>query len=190
MSSSIKVHGFRKDYNSVALELRSEITIFSGIPAVGPLQGRQYTALWDTGATGTCITKRVVEELGLKPIGKANCSHPGGCEMRDRYLVSLVLPNKVGVQDISVVDVEQDGGIDVLIGMDIITMGDFVLTNARDKTHFSFRTPALGGVDFSMPHLYPSIGLPTPKPVRPSKNGRCPCGTGKKYKACCSPKFG
>jgi hypothetical protein len=34
-------------------------------------------------------------------------------------------------------------GTDVLIGMDIISMGDFAITNARGKTIFSFVIPSL-----------------------------------------------
>jgi hypothetical protein len=32
---------------------------------------------------------------------------------------------------------------DVIIGMDIISLGDFVITNARGKTFFSFVIPTL-----------------------------------------------
>jgi len=34
-------------------------------------------------------------------------------------------------------------GEDIIIGMDIISMGDFVITNARGKTLFSFVIPTL-----------------------------------------------
>ena len=34
-----------------------------------------------------------------------------------------------------------------LIGMDIITETDFVLTNADNKTTFQFRTPSTGGIE-------------------------------------------
>ena len=33
-----------------------------------------------------------------------------------------------------------------LFGMDIITMTDFLITNADEKTTFQFRTPSEGGV--------------------------------------------
>ena len=35
---------------------------------------------------------------------------------------------------------------DVIIGMDVIMFGDFVITNADGKTTFQFRTPSKGGV--------------------------------------------
>ena len=41
-------------------------------------------------------------------------------------------------------------GVDILIGMDIITMGDFVITNADGKTLFSFVIPTLNNkISFS-----------------------------------------
>ena len=35
----------------------------------------------------------------------------------------------------------------VLMSMDVIVFGDFVLTNADNKTTFQFRTPSTGGVE-------------------------------------------
>ena len=35
---------------------------------------------------------------------------------------------------------------DVIVGMDVITFGDLLVTNADDKTIFQFRTPSEGGV--------------------------------------------
>ena len=37
--------------------------------------------------------------------------------------------------------------IDVLIGMDVIVFGDFLITNKDGKTTFQFRTPSEGGVE-------------------------------------------
>jgi len=39
-------------------------------------------------------------------------------------------------------------GSDVLIGMDVITQGDFAITNKDGMTTFSFRTPSLITIDF------------------------------------------
>ena len=35
---------------------------------------------------------------------------------------------------------------DMLVGMDIITLTDFCITNKDKKTRFTFRTPSEGGV--------------------------------------------
>ncbi len=39
-------------------------------------------------------------------------------------------------------------GMDILIGMDIITLGDFAITNYNNKTVFSFRFPSSEVIDF------------------------------------------
>jgi hypothetical protein len=74
------------------------------------------------------------------------------------------------------------GGIDVLIGMDIIGSGDFSVTHHNGKTTFSFCCPSLREIDF-VAEIQKSGKLP----VHSDKVGRndpCPCGSGKKYKKC------
>jgi hypothetical protein len=39
-------------------------------------------------------------------------------------------------------------GIDVLIGMDIISLGDFAISNFDGKTQFSFRIPSQRHVEY------------------------------------------
>ena len=39
-------------------------------------------------------------------------------------------------------------GIDILIGMDIISKGDFAISNYNGKTQFSFRLPSQQDVDY------------------------------------------
>lgn len=36
---------------------------------------------------------------------------------------------------------------DVIIGTDVIMFGDFLISNAEEKTTFQFRTPSEGGID-------------------------------------------
>jgi len=63
------------------------------------------------------------------------------------YLVNLFLPNNVVVAAVPV----SEGGIaggDVLIGMDIITMGDFAITNCDGRSCWTFRMPAVEEIDF------------------------------------------
>jgi hypothetical protein len=40
------------------------------------------------------------------------------------------------------------GNFDVLIGMDIITLGDFAVTNPEDKTKLSYQMPSTHDIDF------------------------------------------
>ena len=59
----------------------------------------------------------------------------------DTFLVDILLPNEVLVKGVRVARaVLKDA--DVLIGMDIITLGDFAVTNVGGKTKFSFQFPS------------------------------------------------
>lgn len=106
-------------------------------------------ALWDTGATGTCIAYNIVKQLALLPTGRRNIKTPSGCKEVNTYLVDILLPNKVCIRDVVVCDSDiGDQGIDVLIGMDVILCGDFSVSAANKKTTFSFRLPSKQATDF------------------------------------------
>jgi hypothetical protein len=61
--------------------------------------------------------------------------------MADVVQVSIELPNKVMVKETPVMVCNLIGEIDLLIGMDIILLGDFSISNYGDKTLFSFAIP-------------------------------------------------
>jgi predicted aspartyl protease len=107
----------------------------------------QFTAIWDTGATNTVITRRVVETLKLIPIGIAPVNTSNGLRQSYTYLISLVLQNNVRFPILRATEGHISGG-NVLIGMDVITQGDFVITNKDGKTSYSFRVPSLEHIDF------------------------------------------
>ena len=107
-----------------------------------------FNAIWDTGATSSVITPNVVESLGLSPISAAMVNSVGGKSISDVHLVGILLPNDVGFSDIQTTVGTIGDGIDLLIGMDIISRGDFAVTNKDGKTHFSFRFPSIEHIDF------------------------------------------
>ena len=106
-------------------------------------------ALWDTGATGTCISPNVVAQLGMIPTGKGTSHTASGVATVNTYLANIILPNHVRVTDVSMIDANiGTNGFDVLIGMDIIGMGDFCVSNLRGKTVLSFRIPSKEITDY------------------------------------------
>ena len=117
---------------------------------------KEYLAIWDTGATHSAITKKVVDDLRLKPTGVRETRHADGKSINNTYLVNLLLPNKVMVESVRVTEVKlipddntsDDKQPQLLIGMDIIGIGDFAVTNADGKTTFSFRVPSVEEIDF------------------------------------------
>lgn len=98
----------------------------------------RYNAIWDTGATGTVITQKVVEECVLSPTGVVEVQTAAGKTKVNSYLAHVWLPNKIVVSDVQVTFGELGRGVDVLIGMNIIGKGDFAVTNKDEKTVFFF----------------------------------------------------
>ena len=106
-------------------------------------------ALWDTGATQSCISHAVVSRLGLIPFSQTMMCGASGMKVCNVYLVDVVLRNNVTVKDIHVIEAELDNqNIDMLIGMDIIGLGDFAVTNVNGITKFTFRLPSVEEIDF------------------------------------------
>jgi hypothetical protein len=103
-------------------------------------------AAWDTGAQFTLISPRVVEALAIKPSGKGQYMGIGGDQESDTYLVHIGFPNGQLKRYVNAYCADLDD-YDMLIGMDIITETDFLITNADGKTTFQFRTPSEGGVE-------------------------------------------
>ena len=64
-------------------------------------------------------------------------------------MVNLTLNNEVTILNLPVMDSEiGNQGIDVLIGMDIISMGDFAVSNFDGKTQFTIRIPSQEHVEY------------------------------------------
>ena len=86
----------------------------------------------------------MVKELDLKPIGQVNiCSVSDADITVNKYLVNIVLANNVLIKNVEVCESEIGmQGHDLLIGMNIITLGDFAISNYNNKTRFSFRIPS------------------------------------------------
>ena len=103
----------------------------------------------DTGATGTCISKEVVSKLQLIPIGMVNVHTPSGIGTMNQYTINLILNNEIIFHNWVVMDSEiGKQGIDVLIGIDIISNGDFAISNYEGRTQFSFRIPSQEHIEY------------------------------------------
>ena len=138
---------------------------------------RDYKGLWDTGATGTAISEKIVNDLQLVPIGMTTVHSAGKAYQSNQYLVDVLLPNEIIVQQVLVTEA-LTFDFDLLVGMDIITLGDFCLTNKNGSTIFTFQIPSVKRFDF-VKELNNSRNVP-----KVGRNLPCPCGSGKKYKNC------
>jgi hypothetical protein len=104
-------------------------------------------ALWDTGATCSAITTKLVKKLKLKTIGDKTIDTANGQVKVLLYKVNLILGNQITINELTVV-ATQLPSTHVLVGMDVISKGDLAITNGNEHTTFSFQMPATRNIDF------------------------------------------
>ena len=113
-------------------------------------QKDQAVAQWDTGATNTCISEEIVKKYNLKPISVVQSKTPSGILKTSAYLLEIKLNDEVRFPRWVVIGSKIGAqGIDVLIGMEIISKGDFAVSNYKNRTRFSFRIPSQQDVDYT-----------------------------------------
>lgn len=144
-----KFLAFTLKSNVILNMLKTDILVLSNVRnAKKPYMPKMWRGLWDTGASRSSITKRIVDDLDLIPVGNINISTANGIVTVNTYFVDFGLPNGMTVENILVSCSDLGEDIDVLIGMDIIRHGDFAITNVNNKTTFSFRTPSIQEIDY------------------------------------------
>ncbi len=117
-------------------------------PNSSPCPKKKYVGLWDTGASSSMITNRVASELGLLPTGFIQSYHAQGKSLVNTYIVNVLLLNGIHVYNLKVTEGKLLDGVDMLIGMDIINLGDFAITHKNGGTVFSFQIPSTRHYDF------------------------------------------
>jgi predicted aspartyl protease len=179
-------------YTGITRVLKNEVYVSKAFdPSLAPkpttpqkVGAKKYIAIWDTGATGTVISQKVINECGLKPISMAEVNTANETRLTSVYLASIFLPYRVYFSQLRVIEGTISEG-DVLIGMDIITRGDLAITNSDGRTTFSFRWPSTKKIDFVEETRKADGPLPPRASRKVGRNDPCPCGSGKKYKNCC-----
>ena len=141
--SNDNVSAFTLSNTGLCKRLKTKVTIKCEGKTV------ETIALWDTGATGSCISSDIVTKLSLIPTGRKRVMTASGSDDVNTYLVDILLPNNVTIEGLDVCDSKiGDQGLGMLIGMDIINLGDFSVSNYRGKTVFSFRIPSQCATDY------------------------------------------
>lgn len=102
-----------------------------------------FRALWDTGASHSVITKAVAEEVDLSAFRFAPVCGVHGSKEVPFYMIDVTLPGDLVIRNLPVAGCEKLGEIEVsaLIGMDIISQGEFVVSNRNGLTSMSFHLP-------------------------------------------------
>lgn len=120
----------------------------STTPIPAPLSTK-LTAVWDTGAYSSVIADKIAQKFNFKPVGAKEIHGVTGKEPTSVYLVSIHLPNQAVLEEVEVMSCSCDIGCDILIGMDVITQGDFTINNHQGRTTFTFRMPSIERHDYT-----------------------------------------
>lgn len=182
---SIQVQSFTTKFDGRSNVLATEIAVQPSFDSSGKEIGmripdRKILAIWDTGATSSCISERVAQDLGLPVHGGTRISTPNGMADKNTFLVDYFLPNGLRIHMVQVAGVDIDERFDALIGMDIIGLGDFAVTCFEGRTVFSFRYPSMQCLDFAA-YKYSAQAV---RQFVANRNDLCPCGSKAKYKNC------
>lgn len=107
-------------------------------------------ALWDTGSSDSVISSNLVKRLKIHSVGKAKINSSGSTYQSRLYEITLLLAEQQPI-NLYVTESHQldKSGIDMLIGLDIIGLGDFALSTYDGTICLSFRMPSKGLIDFN-----------------------------------------
>ena len=100
--------------------------------------------MWDTGATISAITPKFAEELQLIPAGTVAIRSATGLQDVGFVLLTIELPCGILKQNIKMAICDFSADIGVILGLDIITLGDFELFHGNNHTVFNFTSPPKG----------------------------------------------
>ena len=109
-------------------------------------KGATYKALWDTGSDFTAITKKVVDDLKLRAIREIPVNTANGMMMSKEYVINVILPDNIS-KLVRATECIMNDDTDILIGMDIITDGDFAISSdVQGNMYFAYRSPSEGEI--------------------------------------------
>lgn len=95
-------------------------------------------ALWDTGATVTVVSELLVQRLGLVPTDFMKVSgYDGRTQMRNVYKIDIALSDSMRFVKLNVIDAPLIT-TDILLGMDVIAQGDFMVVHEENNKVLSF----------------------------------------------------
>ena len=149
-TNAITVHLPDKQKQSVIFEIQLGVPVPTDAYPKDRRMGMKSMALIDTGATGSCISRRFATEAQLKPFKMGTVLGAHGVAIVPVYRVDVLLPNGILFPNMDVAEFYGGNDFDFIVGMNILRMGDMALTNAKGKTVFSFRIPpAETHIDFT-----------------------------------------
>lgn len=145
----------RKPITSLIVSAKEIATkLISHIDVIDPFSGKAIciNGIWDTGATRSVVTKHTAQALGLVSVGQRTVRGVHGVKNVNVYLATIHLEGtdiEITEQVTECDELSSDGSVGALIGMNIISTGDFAVSNYRGKTKFTFRSPSKAHVDYT-----------------------------------------
>jgi predicted aspartyl protease len=107
-------------------------------------------ALWDTGASISAITPDIMNKLKVTPVSKRTIAGIHSTQVVDIVYITVELPNSVIKKNIEVAVCDIPSNVGMILGMDIILLGDFAISNGNSQTLLSFAAPPFKEkIDFS-----------------------------------------
>lgn len=163
--------------------------ITSPVVLTNPFTGEKISTkgIWDTGATNSVITKSSARKLGLIPISRAVVNGVHGEREVNVYYVNITLNNNQITLNTQVTECEElspDHTNGMLIGMNVITLGDFSITNFDDRTVMSFVVPSQKKTDFVAEIKEYNRLFQIHESRIKVGNNLCPCGSKKQWENC------
>lgn len=102
-------------------------------------------SIWDTGATFTFIKPELRDRLKLRMVNSGSSTSIAGIgkyiHQADYTVLSIRVWENFEINWCPVYVLDFSVDVDIIIGMDIIGMGDFAVCNANNETSFSFAIP-------------------------------------------------
>ena len=133
--------GFSRNFGKSQREIVSDCTITNVFVRQSGEEQKSYEgkAIWDTGATHSCISNKVVETLELSSTApvEGGITTASGRVPAHKYAIDLIIHGfeiAHGVVEV----IGANLSCDMLIGMDIISMGDFAICGGH---YFSYCCP-------------------------------------------------
>lgn len=170
-------------FNGIKNEIITDVKVKNGMTD----QQLSTKGLWDTGAQNSAITKKAAQKLGLVGLQKVNIRGVHGVKEVDVFFIEIFLNNENITVPCRVTECDElsnDGSVDLLLGMNVISNGDFVISNHAGNTVMTFRVPSLETFDFveEMKEFNRILKI---HEIEIKKGiDRCPCKSGKAFKNC------
>lgn len=146
----------------------------------------QMIALWDTGATCTCISNTVAKQLGLVKVGERDLTVADNKTYTADVFCAKLRMGHIEIENMFVCGLPMDGKREnAIIGMDVISMGDLAITNFNGQSFLTFRVPSIERIDYvaDIEMQKKCMNAHIVK-VRKGISDKCECGSGKAYSNC------